>query len=56
MLTVGVERLLKTVLSLDEDLEGIVTKIRDDREEIERLRGMIDGQRKNALIYNLSKV
>jgi hypothetical protein len=52
MLTVCVERLLKTVLSLDEDLAGMVTKIKIDREEIERLRGMIDGQRKNSLIYN----
>lgn len=55
MLTVRVERLLKTVLSLDEDLGGIVTKIKTDREEIERLRGMIDGQREKALLCNLSQ-
>jgi hypothetical protein len=39
------EKFIKTALSLDEDLGSIATGIKDDREDIERLRGMIDGQR-----------
>src|SRR5947207_2319116 len=35
-----VERFLKAASSLDEDLSGIVTGIKNERDEIERLRGV----------------
>jgi len=40
-----VERFLGTAFSLDEDLGGIAAGIKSERDDIERLRGMIDGQR-----------
>jgi hypothetical protein len=45
---VPVERFLGTAFSLDEDLGGIVAGIKNERDDIERLRGMIDGQREYA--------
>jgi len=50
-----VERFLGTTFSLDEDLGGIITGIKNERDDIERLRGMIDGQREYTLKYNLRK-
>jgi hypothetical protein len=40
----SIELFLKTALSLDEDLGSVTTGIKHEREEIERLRGMVDGQ------------
>ena len=34
-----------TAFSLDKNLSGIVSAIKSERDDIERLRGMIDGQR-----------
>lgn len=39
-----IERLFKTTFSLQKDLGGIISGIKNEREDIERLRGMIDGQ------------
>lgn len=40
-----VERFLGTAFSLDDNLSAIVNAIKTERDDIERLRGMIDGQR-----------
>jgi hypothetical protein len=40
-----IERLLGTTFSLDDDLASIITGIKSDRDDIERLKRLVDGER-----------
>lgn len=46
VLTVSIERFLRSISSFDDDLESTKTAITSQRKEIDRLRAMIDGQRR----------
>jgi hypothetical protein len=43
---VSEERALSAAFSFDSKLEGIVSAIKSDREEVAHLKELIDGQRK----------
>lgn len=44
---------MKTLFLLDPGVSGMIAEIKDERAEIERLRGMIDGQRRLAYGHSL---
>ncbi|KAH9203929.1 hypothetical protein DL95DRAFT_471950 [Leptodontidium sp. 2 PMI_412] len=45
----SLKRFLGTAFSLDENLSGIVSAIKSERDDIERLRGIIDGQQEKEM-------